>query len=193
MKYPIESEQISDMSHSGGVFRNAKGEVELTDEEVAKLVQLMREKNTSDVEKLELEETEPDIYEKLYDACDMMCDKAAFDEAWLGGYWEAWRGDMQEMVDYDIYDMMYYCEKNCGFVYEGDENEDEDYDEKKMEAFRKWLDKYLHTAPDADVLKFFEENMTLLVEDWEFVDPSAIEYEVTVLIPQPIIDMAFQK
>lgn len=181
------------MSHSGGMFGNAKGEVELTDEEVAKLVQLMREMNTFDVEKLNLEEVEHDIYDTLYEACDVMCDKAAFDEAWLGAYWEAWTGgDGGGTVDYDIYDMMYYCEERCGFVYEGDEA-DEEYDEKKMEAFRKWLDEYLHTAPDADVLTFFEDNMTLRIEDYEFVDPGAVDYNVTVIIPQPIIDMAFPK
>ena len=43
MKYPIECEQFLGMSHSGSVFWNAKGEVELSDEEVATLVHLMQE------------------------------------------------------------------------------------------------------------------------------------------------------
>ena len=193
MKYPIESEQISDMPRSGGVFLNATSEVELTDEEVARLVQLMREKNTSDVEALELETNEPDIYDKLYEACAEICCDAAFNEAWLDAYWEAWSGnDGGDTVAYDMDEMMNYCECRCGFTYEGNEA-DEDYEEKKAEAFEKWLDHYLHTAPKADVLTFFKDNMELLIYDCEFVDPTVIDYDVTVVIPQPIIDMAFPK
>ena len=193
MKYPIECEQFYGMSHSGGVFRNAQGEVELSDDEANQLVQLMRYLNTSDVEELELETTLPEIYTKLYDACDAMCDEAAFNEAWLDAYWNAWSGaDGGNTVEYDIDQMMYYCEDHCGFSYDGEET-DEDYYEKKAEAFEKWLDHYLHTAPDADVLTFFEQNMELLIDDCDFVDPSAVEYNVTVLIPQTIIEMAFPK
>lgn len=181
------------MSHSGGVFGNAKGEVELSDEEVAILVRLMQEKKTSDVELLNLEESEPEIYNKLYDACDTMCEEAAFNEAWLEAYWSAWYGaDMGDTVEYDIDKMMYYCEDHCGFSYDGDEA-DEDYDEKKAEAFEKWLDYYLHTTPSADVLTFFEQNMELLIDDCDFVDPSVVEYDVTVVIPQSIIATAFPK
>ena len=89
-------------------------------------------------------------------------------------------------------DIMYYCEERCGFSHDGDEA-DEDYEEKKEKAVQEWLDRYLHTAPDADVLTFFRDNLELQVDDYEFLDPSAIDYEVTVLIPQTIIDMAFPK
>ncbi len=193
MKYLIESEQFDEKLRSGYIIESAQGEVELSDEEVATLVRLMQEKKTSDVEQLNLEESEPDIYEKLYDACDAMCDEAAFNEAWLEAYWNAWSGaDGGNTVEYDIDQMMYYCEDHCGFSYDGEET-DEDYYEKKAEAFEKWLDHYLHTAPDADVLTFFEQNMELLIDDCDFVDPSAVEYNVTVLIPQSIIDMASPK
>ena len=74
MKYLIESEQVSDMSLRGGVFRNASSEVELTDYEVASLVNLMKAANSFEVDFIELKINEPVIYDKLYDACSELCE-----------------------------------------------------------------------------------------------------------------------
>ena len=45
-EYKIECEQFLGFSHSGSVYTSGESTVELSDEEVATLVQLMREKNT---------------------------------------------------------------------------------------------------------------------------------------------------
>ena len=71
--YSIESEQCLGISHSGAVTVNGESAVELSDEEVDILVKLIKEKGTTDVEELDLENLHPDIYKKLDEAYyDMM-------------------------------------------------------------------------------------------------------------------------
>ena len=66
--YSIGSEQCLGMSHHGAVTVNGESAVELSDEEVDILVKLIKEKGTTDVEDLDLENLYPDIYEKLADS-----------------------------------------------------------------------------------------------------------------------------
>lgn len=61
----IETEQSLGMSHYGPVSAEGVGTVELADEEVQTLIQLIREKGTTDVEQLGIKEIHPEIYEKL--------------------------------------------------------------------------------------------------------------------------------
>ena len=193
MKYLIESEQFDEKIRSGYIIESAQGEVELSDEEVATLVRLMQEKKSSDVEQLNLEESEPEIYGKLHEVCYELCENAAYDYALLESYWAAWTGaDGGGTTDYDMDDIKYYCEEHCGFSYDGDEADD-DYEEKKEDAFYKWLDRYLHTAPDKDVLTFFQDNIEILIEEYEFLEPGSVYFKVFDVIPQSIIDMAFPK
>lgn len=63
--YKIKYEHSLGVSHYGSVVVKGSGKVELSDEEVDNLVQLIREKNTTDIEKLELEKTYPSIFNKL--------------------------------------------------------------------------------------------------------------------------------
>ena len=53
-EFEIECEKSLGWSHSGEVIIKCKSTVDLTDEEVKVLVNLIREKGTADVEKLEL-------------------------------------------------------------------------------------------------------------------------------------------
>lgn len=64
-KYRIECEQCLGISHSGAVYTDGEGTVELTDKEVATLVQLIRLKGTTDVGELNLETSHPELYAKL--------------------------------------------------------------------------------------------------------------------------------
>ena len=64
-EYKIECEQFLGISHSGGVYTNGESTVELTDEEVTTLLQLIRQKGTTDVDKIDLETTHPQLYAKL--------------------------------------------------------------------------------------------------------------------------------
>lgn len=67
--YSIESEQCLGMAHFGGaVTVNGESAVELSDEEVDILVKLIKEKNTVNVDELDIATTHPDLYEKLDNA-----------------------------------------------------------------------------------------------------------------------------
>ena len=56
--YSIENNTCLGFSHSGVVNVESEGYVELSDEEVAKIVDLIRQKGTTDIEGLELEDVE---------------------------------------------------------------------------------------------------------------------------------------
>lgn len=185
-KYTIECEQFLGMSHSGAVTVNGEGTVELSDEEVTTLVELIRQKGTSDVEELDLESSHPDLYAKL--------DKAYHDLAqhaetmhWL------WEGYENGYYEYDEDELMDYCERELDFTFEYDEDDnldddaelDDDDDEQyyaKLRAFRSWLDDYLHSLSDDDAASFMEEHMDADI-NMDYVD-------YTVSIPKAIIQKA---
>jgi len=176
-KYTIECEQCLGISHDGAVYTDGEGTVELSDEEVTTLVQLIRQKGTSDVEELDLKSSHPDLYAKL--------DKAYHDLAqhaetmhWL------WEGYGNGYYEYDEDELMDYCEQELDFTFEYDEEDDLDEEEirydAKLHAFRSWLDDYLHSLSDEEVLSFMNEHMDACIEDEE------VE-EYTVSIPEAII------
>ena len=192
-KYNIECKQFLGMSHSGSVYAEGESTVDLTDEEVTTLVELIRQKGTSDVEELDLESSHPDLYAKL--------DKAYHDMAvhaetmhWL------WEGYENGYYEYDEDELMDYCERELDFTFEYDEDDnlnddaeldedddlDDDDDEQyyaKLRAFRSWLDDYLHSLSDDEALSFMNEHMDACIEDEE------VE-EYTVSIPKAIIQKA---
>lgn len=185
-KYTIECEQCLGISHDGAVYTEGEGTVELSDEEVTTLVQLIRQKGTTDVGELDLETTHPDLYAKL--------DKAYHDLArraetmhWL------WEGYENGYYEYDEDELMDYCERELDFTFEYDEDDnldddaelDDDDDEQyyaKLRAFRSWLDDYLHSLSDDDAASFMEEHMDADI-NMDYVD-------YTVSIPKAIIQKA---
>ena len=102
-KYTIECEQFLGFSHCGPITTTRRGTIELTDEEVATLVQLIREKNTTDVGKLGLKDTHPDLYGKLDDAYGNLARHAEYMH-WL------WDGYENGYYEYDEKELMHYCE-----------------------------------------------------------------------------------
>lgn len=68
MKFKIESESFLGMGHCGSVSAEGTGFVELDENEVSQLVDLIREKKTTDVEELGLQKLYPAVYEKLVQA-----------------------------------------------------------------------------------------------------------------------------
>lgn len=57
--YRIENDTCLGITHSGGAVNvESEGYVELSDEEVAKIVDLIRQKGTTDIDELELEDVE---------------------------------------------------------------------------------------------------------------------------------------
>ena len=190
--YSIESEQFLGMSHSGAVTVDGESAVELSDEEVDILVKLIRENDTTDVEELDLENLYPAIFDKLDEAYHDM----AYDAEEMHWLWEGYYGGYFE---YDTYELMDYCERECGFSFEfkpeeylfKDEVEDykedpESYedqvDEAKKEAFSKWLDDYVSGLSDDDARRFFYGHMHA------GLDMGNVDY--TVGIPQAIINKA---
>ena len=191
--YSIESEQCLGMSHHGAVTVNGESAVELSDEEVDILVKLIKEKGTTDVEDLDLENLYPDIYEKLDDAYRNM----AYDAEEMHWLWEGYNNGYYE---YDTVELMNYCERELGFKFEYDEKDyylddpedleegeepdiDEDQiEEDKSDAFSEWLDDYVSGLDDDEAREFFYNHMD--------ADLNMDDVEYTVEIPQAIINKA---
>ena len=183
--YSIESEQCLGMSHSGAVTVHGESAVELSDEEVDILVKLIKEKGTTDVEELDLENLHPDIYKKLDEAYYSMAYKAE-EMHWL------WEGYYGSYFEYDEDKLKEYCKANCGFSYvfnkeENGYDEDEEVDEYEIEdaeneAFSEWLDEYVKGLTDDEARDFFYNHMDA------DLDMDNVEY--TVEIPQAIINKA---
>ena len=172
---------------------NGESAVELSDEEVDILVKLIKEKNTVNVDELDIATTHPDLYEKLDDAyCEMAND--AEELHWL------WEGYNNGYFEYDSEKLMNYCERELGFKFEYDEKDyylddpedleegeepdiDEDQiEEDKNDAFSEWLDDYVNGLSDKEAKSFFYEHMNA------DLDMDGVDYSVE--IPEAIIKKA---
>ena len=76
MKFDIENGICLGISHSGAVMTEGAGILELDDNEVSLLINIIKEKKTSDVDELGIEESHPNLYEKLRQAYYDMAYKA---------------------------------------------------------------------------------------------------------------------
>lgn len=173
-QYDIQSESCLGMSHSGAVYADGEGTIELSDDEVKTLVDLIREKKSTNVKDLGLEENHPELFKKL--------DEAYYDVAYTAEemHW-LWEGYYNNYYEYEEDELMDYCEKSCGFKFEGDN--DDEY--ARSQAFNEWLDDYLTGLSDEDARRFFYDHMGVSM------DMSDVEY--TVGIPAAIIKMAEEK
>ena len=184
-EYKIECKQFLGFAHyGGGITTEGSSTIELSDEEVTTLVQLIREKGTSDIVKLDLETSHPELYAKLDEAYHDMARHAEYMH-WL------WEGFDNGYYEYDEEELMDYCERECGFDFEFieedylDENGEIDEDSKeyaKSSAFHEWLDDYVRSLSDDDAAAFMTEHMDA------GVDVEDVEY--TVNIPEDIVKMA---
>ena len=164
--YSIENDTCLGFSHSGGAVNvESEGYVELSDEEVAKIVDLIRQRGTTDIGKLNLEEIYPDIYEKLREAYYDM----AYNEEELHWLWEGYNSSYFE---YDEDELMAYCKENCGFHFEYNkedyiedgELDEEAIEEDESEAFNDWLDDYVSGLEDEEVKDFCYNHMNADLE-----------------------------
>jgi hypothetical protein len=169
--YSIKSEQCLGMSHHGAVTVNGESAVELSDEEVNILVQLIKEKGTTDVDELGIATTHHDLYEKLDDAYRNMAYKAE-ELHWL------WEGYHNGYFEYDTEELMNYCERELGFEFEHEENDNDcdpdDIEEEKYDAFYEWLDDYVNELSDEDAASFFYDHMNAKL------DMDYVEYSVEI-------------
>lgn len=174
------------MSHCGSVTADGSGTVEFTDEEVAKLVEMIRQYDSDDLEVLNLKETCPEIYEKLEQAHRDAAYQAEYMHWLKEGYDEGCYG-------YDQEELMSYCEEECGFYFEEEPEDfmDEDgdfdeeaYEESKYDAFVEWLDDYIYSLDDEEFVDFLVNHMNAEV------DMSSWSEDYTVSLPPAIIEMA---
>ena len=144
--------------------------VELSNEEVQILVDLMKQQNTYDVSALGLEQSHPDIFEKLDEACDSI----AFDIALAEALREAHYYDEEDLFLEKLQD---YCIENC------------DYTEKSGD-FRRWL--YLR-ASSMSSKQLIDLYNNADIDIWDDVlNFEGIEqYAYKVTIPQQIVAMVF--
>ena len=177
-QYHIECEQFLGFSHDGAVNAEGEGTIELSDEEVTTLIQLIRQKGTTDVAELNLKTSHPELYAKLDKAYHDMAQHAETMH-WL------WEGYENGYYEYDEDELMDYCEQELDFTFEYDEDElDEDeMSYAKSDAFRSWLGDYLRSLSDDEALSFMNDHMDACIEDEE------VE-EYTVAIPEAIIQKA---
>ena len=186
-QFEIEVECFLGMSHCGGMMAENKGAVELSDEDVATLVSLIREKKTDDIEELELEEKYPEIYEKLYDAYSEIADDAV-DDHWY------WRLFCSGEFEYDVDDLIDYCKEHHGFSSEYDylcdcdEDEikegDPRYDFEVLENFDIWFGNLMERLTLAERRKIFEGPLAMELGEYG-ADPD--DYEIK--IPKGILEL----
>lgn len=183
--FDIFTETSLGFSHSGEVIASGDGNVVLSDEEVRQLIDLIRENGgETDVEKLELEEKLPDIFEKLQDAYRDAARVAEHDQWVLEGYENGW---------YDVPDeeIVEKCETKYGFHFEYDPedfisegetevDEDELFD-AKMEALYDWVDQYR--------IEHLEEEIAFLSDVFN-LHPNVDDVDYDVEIPPAIVKMA---
>lgn len=188
--YNIESVIFLGATHSGVIKRDGESVVELDDNAVSVLVDLIRQKGTTDVDALGVKESNPEIYDKLHDAYYRL----AYTEVENQMLWEGYyRGD----YEYDTDDLIGRCKQDCGFdfnfVYNEEEflNDDGNVDvdmleearqEAEEDAFAEWLDSYINSLPDDKATSFFYNYMNAGFE----MD----DLDVVVQIPEAIISMA---
>ena len=185
-QYNIWTECFLGMSHCGSVTADGSGTVEFTDEEVAKLVEMIRQYDSDDLEVLNLKDTCPEIYKKLEQAHRDAAYQAEYMHWLKEGYDEGYYG-------YDQEELMSYCEEECGFRFEEEPEDfmDEDgdfdeeaYEESKYDAFVEWLDDYIYSLDDDEFVDFLVNHMNAEV------DMSSWSEDYTVSLPPAIIEMA---
>ena len=173
-------------SHCGEVTADGYGKVELADDEVNALVALMRQKGSTDVKNLNLQEALPEVYEKL--------DQAYRDAAWLASadHWYT-TGYYDNVYEYDVEQVMDYCAEHhgLGFIYDEEFfiDEDGELDEDSLwdarcEAFEEWLEDFIEAMNPKERIAFLREHLNAEVDlsdmdlDYELEIPAGIISQV---------------
>ena len=185
-KFTLNFTHCIGCSHMGNVTVDATCYVGFDNEELEALVALMKSKNSSDVEVLNLKEELPHVYDQLEEAIKDGVIEAEVHHWLLEGFYEG-------AYEYDVFEVMEYCEENCGFefIYDEEEYLDEDgvldeeaLEEDKQEAFDEWLPGYLEMLEPVERRRFIEDQLN------GEVDTSSITSNHAVFIPEEIINLA---
>ncbi len=163
------------------------GEFEMPNEYLETLVALIREKQTTDIEELDVETSHPDIYKLLRDEIVVMLHNA------VSGY------DMREFIfadgwDVDTDELIDYCRLNCGFKdsYFDEKNEETQKvkEDEFLSRFWNWYRHYVDTAPFEDIHNLFYELYDTEYEYNELGFEYYQDYYPSIFIPQQIINLA---
>lgn len=198
--FSIETETILGISHSGEIVAEGEGTVELTDEEVQQLIELIRENGgETDVEKLELEEKYPEIYETLDEAYREAASEAAFRHWMIEGYECNYFDEPDDFMEAVEAAGLFKFEPSAEQIEQqfredygledGDEidpDDLEDYlEDAKCDAFYDCVNEYYNSLDEDGRVAFIERFYADALNDW---DSSNVDYEVD--IPPAIIEMA---
>ena len=169
-QYEIKFNRLDGWSYNEASIPVEKVCVELSDEEVQTLIDLMNECGTYDVSELGLEESHPDLFNKLDEACDSLAWNTAVREALAEAHY-------YDELDAYCERLCNYCEINC------------DYDES-LGDFNRWFDDYI-SSMTCNALRNLYSDANIDIWD-EVLSYEGIEKpEYDVLIPQSIVKEVF--
>ena len=184
MKITIDEDLCLGYSHCGSVCANAYGEFEMADADVETLVALIREKGTTDINELGIEQSHPTIYDllekeiyKIY----QIAVTAHFIREEINDYFEYDDG----VIDYCIQKYGFDPDEECEDEDYGDEeyeDEEEEYEAKLHSRFVNWISFYAETLSDKELVDFNSDTVNIAVDF--YADEFALE------IPRQIIDLA---
>ena len=201
-KFRFELKAFLGYRHFGGaVYSESAGEVELTDDEVKKLVDLIKKNGfKTDVDEIKLSRKEPEIYNKLYDAYS----DAFYCSLEKESFWDAYDKSLLR----DANSLMDLCEKKYGFDFDAMIN-NENYRDKylryggsylkkdgtplkryyktvKKDFFSCWFDDFMKGLTRDEFDSFIEENF----DDIELDHGEWPDRQYTIEIPKKIVEMA---
>lgn len=170
----------------GAIAAEGHGTIEFSDEEVAILVELIREKGTTDVCALDLNTAYPELFQRLDEAYRQVAREATIDHWYMEGFYDG-------CYEYDEEELMNYCSETYDFAFEyneedyldeeGELDEDALFDDK-YDAFVEWLEPFVESLNTQERIKFLSEHMNAEV------DLSDLELDYMVDIPQGIVALA---
>lgn len=156
----LDNELHFELPFSDGAFDEYIRKVEISEDENDAVLSLMGDEFSMELEDLELEQSDPELFAKLKDIYDRMA-REAEEKQWL------WTGFRDGAFEYDVDELMNHCQANCGFVFECEPDEFEDEDEcydARVEAFEEWLEDYLISLDDDEFKEFMYKHLNAQVE-----------------------------
>ena len=184
MKIIVDEDLCLGYSHCGSVCANAYGEFEMADADVETLVALIREKGTTDINELGIEQSHPTIYDLL--------EKEIYKIYQIAVTAHFIREEIDDYFEYDD-GVIDYCVQKYGFnpdeecedeEYEDEEYEDEEeeYEAKLHSRFVNWISFYASTLSDKELVDFNSDTINIAINF------NAYDFELE--IPRQIIDLA---
>ncbi len=192
VEYGISAESfLGDFCYGEAEYVDAGGTVELSVEDVQKLVDLIRKNGgETDVKALDLKGLYPDIYNTLSDAYRKISYEAQR-RYWIEKNYSMETEGLMERLEGE--GLFHYEEDLDAIREENGLDADEEPDEDALEdattaAFHEWLDEYLSDLSFEEKIDFFSDYYDWYIPGDVNLDESQCECEV--LIPEEIIGIA---